>query len=355
MPDGNAAIFAARPAIVVDGNVVAALAGGLFGLSIRENTSGLYRCEALFGNWGPVEGATGFLYFDRRTLDFGKAFAVRLGQKTLFEGRIMALEGRFPAATPPQILVLAEDRLQDLRMTRRTRTFEDVSDSDVFKSIANEHGLTPQIDVSGPTHKCLAQVNQSDLAFVRERARAVGAEVWVRGTTLSAAARSGRRGDTVELALNAGLHEFSACADLANQRSSVTASGWNIAGKEALKHKAEASSISGELEGGDSGVSILSSALADRDDTVSHGALRTQPETQAFAESWFRARARRFVTGRGFADADARIRVGATVDLRGVGALFGGKYYVSEVIHQFDSARGFRTEFTVERPALSRA
>src|SRR5258705_8493580 len=43
---------------------------------------------------------------------------------TLFEGRIMALEGQFPEGRQPQLVVLAEDRFQDLRMTRRTRTFK---------------------------------------------------------------------------------------------------------------------------------------------------------------------------------------------------------------------------------------
>jgi len=67
-------------------------------------------------------------------------------------------------------------------MTRRTRSFADASDADVMRTVAQDHSLTPDIDVSGPTHKVLTQVNQSDLAFLRERARAVDAEVWVEGT-----------------------------------------------------------------------------------------------------------------------------------------------------------------------------
>ena len=38
-----------------------------------------------------------------------------------------------------------------------------------IRTIASDHSLTPEIDASGPTHKVLAQVNQSDLAFLRER------------------------------------------------------------------------------------------------------------------------------------------------------------------------------------------
>ena len=37
----------------------------------------------------------------------------------------------------------------------------------------------------GPTYKTLAQVNQSDLAFMRERARSIDAELWMDGSKIS--------------------------------------------------------------------------------------------------------------------------------------------------------------------------
>src|SRR5690349_8932958 len=120
MPDGSSPITGARPAVLIGEETVPALAGGLFGLTIEETAAGLYRCEALFGNWGPKDSGVGFLYFDRALLDFGKRLRIKLRDATLFDGRITGLEARFPEATPPQLVVLAEDRLQDLRMTRRT-------------------------------------------------------------------------------------------------------------------------------------------------------------------------------------------------------------------------------------------
>ena len=119
-----------------------------------------------------MNSTTDFLYFDRSMLDFGKDFEIKLESDSIFKGKIMGLEAAFPEGQSPEISVLAEDRFQDLRMTRRTRTFTDVSDADVINQIATDHGLTPEVDVSGPTYKVLAQVNQSDLAFIRDRARA---------------------------------------------------------------------------------------------------------------------------------------------------------------------------------------
>lgn len=354
MPDGGSVLANARPTILVEEAPVSALSAGLFGLTIHETVSGLYRCEALFGNWGPKDGATGFLYFDRATLEFGKRIKVKLGDATLFDGRITALEARFPEATPPRIAILAEDRLQDLRMTRRTRSFADVSDSDLFQRIANDHGLTPQTDVSGPTHKVVTQVNQSDLALMRDRARAIGAEIWIDDRTLHAAPRSTRRGQAMAIALNARLREFSAIADIATQHTHVSASGWDVAGKQALSHNADDSIISAELDNGASGASVLSAALGERKECVAHTVPATQQEVQAVAESWFRTQARRFVVGRGVADADAGLRVGGVVDISGVGPLFEGKYYLAETRYRFDTVRGSRTEFTGERAGLGR-
>jgi len=59
---------------------------------------------------------------------------------------------------------------------------------------------------------------------------------------------------------------------------------------------------------------------------------------------------RRFVTGTGVADGDARIRVGSVVKLEGLGNLFNGNYYVTRVRHSYDGTYGFRTTFDVERP-----
>jgi phage protein D len=344
----------ARPSIHIDGKENSALALGLMSLLIAENTNGLYRCEAIFGNWGDKNGKTDFLYFDRSTLDFGKAFVVKLGTAILFEGRIMAIEGRFSDGRPPEITILAEDRLQDLRMTRRTRTFHDLSDADLFRQIANEHGLTPTIDLSGPTHKVLAQINQSDLAFLRERARALDAEVWMEGSTLNAKARARRNSGTLRMNYGDQLREFSVLADLARQHTSISVNGWDVSGKAALTHEATDALLNGELNGDLSGASILASAIGQRKEALAHTVPLTSQETQAEAEAYFRMHARRFVTGRGLAETDARLRVGSYVELQGLGSLFSGKYYLCEVQVSFEPGGGLRTEFTAERPGLGK-
>lgn len=354
MAGAAAQIVDVRPTFSVGGQDRPQLAAGLLTLSIVEHTDGLYRCEATFGNWGEKNGALGYLHFDRGVLEFGKAFVVKIGTATIFEGAVTAIEGQFPAGRGPEITVLAEDRLQDLRMTRRTRTFADASDSDLVSRIAGDHGLTPSSSLSGPTHKVLAQVDRSDLAFLRDRAHALGGEVWVEGTTLHAAPRASRQGSALSLAYRVDLLAFSANADLANQRTSLKVTGWDVSGKAAITHEASESIISGELEGGSSGGNILKTAFGDRKESIAHVVPITAQEAQSAAEAVYRLRARRFVVGHGTAAGAAGVRVGIPVDLKGLGPLFSGKYYVTSVQVLFDGA-GLRTEFVGERPGLGQA
>jgi phage protein D len=345
---------AARPTVALGGKDDTSLTEGLLRLSVAETTTGLYRCEAAFGNWGTVGKDIGFLYFDRKRLDFGKALQIKLGTDQIFDGRIIGLEACFPEGGAPELIVLAEDRLQDLRMTRRTVTFADVTDADVFRRIAGDHGLTASVDAAGPTYKVLAQLNQSDLAFARERARAIDAEVWIDGTTFNVQARRSRNGGSVVLGYGHELREFTVLADLAHQRTAVVASGWDVSAKKGLSFKATEDAIRSELNAGVSGASILSGSqdLGERVESLAHGAPLTRDEAQARAESFFRQSARRFLAGRGVAEADKRLRVGSYVDLSGLGPLFSGKYYLSEVCLLFDGTKGVRTEFTAERPGL---
>ena len=95
----STAIVASRPQFRVGGQDQADLASALVAFDLREDTQGLARAEIEFGNWGSTGNGLGFLFFDRQLLDFGKDLQVRLGDATLFDGRIMGLQGVFPESS----------------------------------------------------------------------------------------------------------------------------------------------------------------------------------------------------------------------------------------------------------------
>src|SRR5213594_2441295 len=98
-------IQATRPKIVVAGREDIDLSQALLRMSIRETVQGLYRAELRFGNWGPKNNSIGFLYFDRKKLDFGKAVQVKLENDLLFDGRISAIEAHFGEGCSPELAI----------------------------------------------------------------------------------------------------------------------------------------------------------------------------------------------------------------------------------------------------------
>jgi Bacteriophage probable baseplate hub protein len=358
-------VVSSRPTITIAGQADAGVTQGLVYLRVDDSVDGLARCELQVGNWGLKSGSNDFLYFDRQTLEFGKELEVALAGSKVFAGRVSALEAGFPHAAPPVLTVLAEDRLLDLRRGRVTKLYENMSDSDIFSQIASDNGFTPAIDVNGPTHRSVVQHSETYLSFLRRRARRVGAEVWADGTTLHVATRASRStGTPVQLGYGRELREFTATADVATQFTKVFVGGWAVDGKEAVAEQADDGDLGGETSSGDSGPSIMQSAgFKDRTDEINIedalapavGATFTSAEAQAIAKARMLEYARRFVTARGVADAVAGLAVGAKVTVAGVGPLFEGEYYVTQVTHVFDAALGVRTEFGAERPWLGRA
>lgn len=357
MPDIGVApgTYVARPSIAVGGVSHPELSDGLQTMMVEDTAAGMARCEASFVNWGPKGSSTDFVYFDRQLFDFGKSLQITAGggqaSGVIFDGRVMGIEGRFLRAKPPELLIMAEDRLQDLRLTRRTRAFENSSDSALFQQVAGQYGLQAKVDVTGPAYRVLAQINQSDLAFLRERARAIDAELWIDSGSLNVKSRNRRDTSDVTLTYGQGLLEFSVLADISTQASGFTVSGWDVSGKQPITYRATDSALASELNGDVSGSKALAAAIGAHDQQIVHDLPFTTQEAQALAESGFRRAARRFVTGTGMAEGDARIRVGTNLTLQALGTLFDGKYYVTRVRHLFD-INGYRTQFAVERAGI---
>ncbi len=347
------------PVFEIEGDVKGELARDILRLEIEETTAGLKTLTAHFVAQGQSNG-TGEqeqLYLDGSVIDFGKKISVVLGAApdahTVFTGWVSALEASFEEGKEPEVVVFAEDKLMNLRMTRRMKTYENMSDADIASAIASEHGLTPAVDADGPTYDVVQQWNMSDLAFLRERARKIQAEVWIEDETLHFKSRSKRT--ATELTLVQGNHLVSvrSRADLAHQRTKVKVSGYDASQRERIEEESGVDAIQAEVSEGLTGPAVLERAFGER---VSHR-VREAPLKANEATEWARnemlRRARGFVnvvaTTRGSAD----MVVGSKLKLEGTGHPFEGSgYYVTRICHTYDLQGGFRTHFEAERPTI---
>lgn len=348
--------YNARPVFTLDGQDISDLARDILYLSVSETSDGLKSLEARFTAMGPMPGRSteSLLYLNGRELDFGKRLQVSIGprsrQRFVFDGFISALEIQFDEAQEPEVCVFAEDKLMDLRMTRRSRTFEDMSDQQIAEELAGEHGLQTQVNAQGPTYNQIQQCNMSDLAFLRERGRLLQAEVWLDGDTLHFATRDQRQATNLTLIRGTDLIQVRILADLAHQRTKVHIGGFDANSVEAIDESAGEEAISAEAVGGRSGVSILQNTFGQRISKRVMEVPLIAAEASAWAEAEMRRRARQFVTVNAIATGVADLIVGSTLNLEQVGEPFSGDgYYVTKVQQEFTLAYGHRTHFEAQR------
>jgi len=347
------------PVIQLDGMPHASLDATLLSLQVEETLDGPAFCQARFLNWGPGEGQMDFLYFDRTKLNFGKKLNVLMpdvqGTGGIFSGRISALEALYPAGSHPEILVYAEDQLQGMRTPRRTRLFHSISIPELIQLIAAEHGLDVQAELhsSHASLPVIAQFEQSDLAFVLENARRASLDIWLIGDRLIMRDRRSA-GDEIELSYGQGLLSFQVRADLVDQLNSLSVTGWDMQTKQVVEASAGTSAIQNELDGRQGANKYLESSAA-RHESLSSSLASDAQQAEALAETAFRQRARRFISGFAIAQGNPNLRLGSHVHLQGLGPLFSGTYFIEKSRHIFDHQSGYRTELHVSRPGLELA
>jgi uncharacterized protein len=348
------------PVFRVGGTRSGELARDLLRLEVEETTSGLKTLRADFIAVGPTNDARDeqLLYLDGKLLDFGKSLEVALGpedtQRYVFRGAISAIEARFDEADPPMVSAFAEDRLMSLRMTRRSKTYENKSDADLARAIASSHGLSADVDADGPTYDVVQQMNMSDLAFLRERAALLAAEVWITDDKLHFKARAQRTATSLTLVKGNELLRVEIRADLAHQRTKVRVSGYDAQQRAPIDQDAGDDAVRGEVTRGRTGPSILSSAFGDRVSQRSRDVPLADGEARAWARAEMLRRARRFVVATGTTRGSPDMVVGSRLSLVNVGQPFeGGDYYATRVRHTFDLSEGMRTHFEAERATVN--
>jgi phage protein D len=357
--DGGTFLASGQPRFTVDGQVVAALGSSCFRLEAMEDDMGLSSLEAVFLNLDrPAEGKpVDFLYFDRQIIDFGKkievAFDVSGTPVTVFQGLVTAIGGEFPEAREPELIVHAEDALAQLRMRRRTRVFKNSSDSDILQQVAGDAGLNPSIQIDGPSHVQHLQVNQSDLDLLRERTGALDGLMTLNDQAFQVQKRSAAADTPIRMSNYNELLRFTVLADLAHQRTKVRVHGWDVAAKQPIHEQADnddARAVAGS--GGRTGPEVLVDLWPQAAEDLHGEAPATTDEARALAKAIMQQRARNFVRGRGTANGNPALRVGARVELVDIGAFFSGVYQLTAVRHAFDMSYGYRTHFEASRAEL---
>jgi phage protein D len=293
----------------------------------------------------------------RQQLDLGDAVTIKLGYvdylHQVFDGEVTGLRPSFSSSEPSTISVEGHNRLHRLQARTRTRTFQGKTDKDIAETIARDNGLTPKAEMTSPPHTYVLQRNQTDLAFLLERAKKIRFEVVVDGRTLYF--RKPADGGPAGLALSWGsgapplraLHHFEATLDVTKPVPAVQVNGADPTTGKPIKATSKAAPAA--VRRGKTAAMIAKDVYASSSPTAVTGVpVATEEEAVSIAQAIFEERALRTLTGSGTALGNPQIRAGKILGLDGLGLQFSGNYFITRSTHRLDH-RGYETTFALRR------
>jgi uncharacterized protein involved in type VI secretion and phage assembly len=266
-------------------------------------------------------------------------------EKVIFDGEIVEVEPEFGASTQ-RLTIRAFDRLHRLSHLWRARSFINVKDSDLVQKLAAEVGLQPKAESTSQVYQYLFQANQTNLAFLQERAALNGFLLFVRGKELYFE-KPKTNGVVAELSWSANLGEFRPRMTVMGQATDVTVRGWDPKKCAEIIGKSTSSQSGPKLNGQSDGGALLKKAFnLETHHLIATLPIREQDEAKRVAQAYADRYNSSFVEAEGVCGGDPHIVAGASVKISNVGNRFSGQYFVTSATHTID-AEGYVTSFTV--------
>lgn len=263
---------------------------------------------------------------------------------TLIKGEITALEPKFREGMLADLMVRGYDKSHRLYRETKSQIFLNAKDSDLASQIAGNAGLSPNVDTTTTVYDALVQDNQTDLAFLMQRAWRIGYKCYVDDGKLHFKKEDFAAGSAVTLKYGEDLLEFYPVASLAEQVSSAEVRGWDPAQQQAIVGQASSSSFVPSTSAG--GDRSKADDFGTGKKVIVDLPVKDQAEANKLAQARLDEAAGAFIEARGKAFRRPNIRAGSKVKIEKVGTKFSGDYLVTNATHIYE-AGGITTEFTV--------
>ena len=288
-------------------------------------------------------------WLDDETFREGKKIDIEAGDPPvkLLSGKIAALEPELDQASPA-LIVRGYDLSHKLYRGRQRRSFNNVTDSDLATRLAQESGLRPgTIDSTpGAPYEYVFQNNQTNAEFLLERARRLGFELFVEDDALNFR-KPTTAGQAVRLAWGETLRNFRARLSTAEQVNEVEVRAWDHHQKIKVEGRATVGNGAPQIGITQPGSDIARSTWGEAKISIVDQFVRSPSEADSLAQAALDELASSFVEAEGVCDGNPAVIPGKQVDIQGVGNRFNGKYYVTQVIHEWNKDQGLYTRFVI--------
>ena len=288
---------------------------------------------------------------DSDTLSIGKSVEISVPGETertrLITGEITAIETNFRHGVGATVVVRGYDQSHRLNRGRQTRSFVQVTDSDIATRIARDLSLRTQIDSTSEVYEYVLQDNQTNLEFLQSRAERIGFRHFVEEDTLYFQQAPEDSSDVPVLEWGVNLTEFSASLTTSGQTTEVEVRGWDPGTKREIVGRANQAQDRIEVGENREGGQIAEDAFGEAGrEIVVNRVVNTQAEADALAQSLRNEMDGNFIQAEGVCPGNPAVRAGAMVEFRGLSDRFAGRYRITHATHRYDN-RGMTTRFSI--------
>jgi phage protein D len=265
---------------------------------------------------------------------------------TLVYGELTSVEPDLSLDPVSTLTVRGYDRSHRMNRVRLTKSYQQITDSDLAQQLAGAAGLSAAVTATTEVYPYLLQTNQTNWEFLVERARRIGYRVWVENRTLYFKPPPPNP-PVVTVGWREDLAEFRARLTTVEQVNEVTVRAYNPKTKQVIVGQASS--------GGDQvdiGITQTGGAAAQQahgvqgKEVIVHHPVYSQGEANKLAQAMLDQINMGFIQAEGLCAGRPDLRAGNHLQTTGIGSRFSGRYLLTRALHRWN-AYGYTTAFWV--------
>jgi uncharacterized protein involved in type VI secretion and phage assembly len=303
-------------------------------------------CTLQVGYPANLEGPP-FQPLDDSQLEIGRQLEVKLGStgesttQSLFKGEIVTVEPDFHAGGVAMV-VRAYDKTHRMMRTRKQRSFQDQTTSDIVKKVCQQNGISVAVKASGDPHDFVLQHNETDFDFVLRLARRIGYEFTVEGGAANFRPPD-KNSQAVELVYPDDLRAFRPRITAVQQVETVNVRGFDFKNKQSVVRTASSPQ---QLTNAGISRSTVARKFPGAVLEIAGQSFEKTSEADKLAQAALDQLANAYLAAEGTCDGDPRIKAGVLLKITGVGRNYSGTYRVAKSVHVIRGGGGYETQWS---------
>jgi Rhs element Vgr protein len=267
----------------------------------------------------------------------GKEIEIQLGYRsdnvTVFKGVITNHSNKI-SSRASELNIECKDIAVKLTVGRKSKHYENVTDSDIAEDIIDKYGLEKDVESTSIQHKEAVQFNTTDWDFMLSRIDVIGRICTVDDGKINIRKPDLTASSVLDLLYGATMLDYNAEIDSRTQFIEVKSKTWDYSEQDIAE---ETSDLPDMNSNGNLSSDELADVIGLESYSLIHGGKLSNEEVKEWANAKMLrsrlAKVKGSVKFQGFPD----VKPGLIVSLNGVGERFSGPVFVSSVKHDYAS------------------